>query len=238
MQAAFFDVDGTLVSTHIVHQFLYFREQLARNGSSIQSALFPAWKTAFWLKCIKYLILDRINRSRMNISFYQNYRGLDATTVHGLADACFTDLLSKHLFTEAIDCITEQQKAGRRVVLVTGSIDFIIAPLARFLSKLNDSDQAVDIVARTLTVNGGKFTGALDGVPIGDAEKAIQMQQYADQHNIDLSASFAFGDSIADVPMLETVGHPFAVNADKELTRIAGTRGWRQLTWHTTESER
>ena len=236
--AAFFDVDGTLVSTHIVHQYVFFREFLARNHGGIRSTLFPIWKTAFWIKCLKYLYLDRINRSRMNIAFYQNYSGLDATAVKGATDTCFDDLLKPHLFDEAVDCITEQHNAGHRVVLVTGSIDFIIAPLARYLSGLGEAKHAVDVVARTLTVNNGTFTGALNGVPIGDEEKATQMQQYADRHGVDLAGSYAFGDSVADVPMLETVGHPIAVNADKELSHIAAERGWQQVTWSRTESGR
>ncbi len=240
--AAFFDVDGTLVSTHIVHQYVYFREYLSRQAGGIRVAFFPLWKRLFWLRCVRYLILDRVNRSRMNVAFYRNYAGLDAFLVKGAADACFDELLEPHLFCEAARCVGEHLRAGRRVVLVTGSIDFIIAPLARFLSELIDDDahrdggDRIGVVARTLIERDGVFTGALDGVPIGDEEKAVQMRDYAQTHGIDLTCSYAYGDSVADVPMLGSVGHPVVVNGDAELKKIAAERGWKQVIWKNVES--
>lgn len=234
--AAFFDVDGTLVSTHIVHQYIFFREHLSKHAGGLRAAMFPLWKTAFWLRCVQYLLLDRVNRSRMNIAFYRNYAGLDAESIKSAANTCFDGLLKPHLFREAVECIAEHMREGRRVILVTGSIDFIIAPLARFLSKLVADGEPVDLVARTLIEHDAVFTGELDGVPIGDEEKTVQMRQYAEAHGIDLKSSYAYGDSVADVPMLESVGHPVVVNGDAELTKIATDRGWQRVVWKNTES--
>jgi HAD superfamily hydrolase (TIGR01490 family) len=234
--AAFFDVDGTLVSTHIVHQYVYLRKSLASRAGAVAKALHPLWLTSFYLRCLHYLYLDRVSRSRMNIAFYRNYRGLPVDEVHDLVDDCLEDLLKPHLFNQGTACVADHLREGRRVVLVTGSIDFIIEPLARHLAQSAGSDASIALVARTLEHTNGRFTGQLDGPPIGEQEKSVQMRRFAENHDIDLSASYAYGDSIADLPMLETVGFPNVVNGDRELRETASQRGWPSQVWTLSEN--
>lgn len=234
--AAFFDVDGTVVSTHIVHQFLHVRRVLAqRRGAFWGSVVYPVWKSLFVLKCVRYLWLDRVSRTRMNIAFYRNYGGLPATKVRSSAADCFDNVLKPNLFPQAARCVHDHLSSGRVVVLVTGSIDFLIEPLARHLAESNGRAQRVDLVARTLVERNGVLTGALDGPPIGEAEKAEAVKRYAVAHNVDLSASYGYGDSIADLPMLELVGFPNVVNPDKTLDQLAGARGWTRHQWKNSE---
>lgn len=230
--AAFFDVDGTVVSTHIVHQYVGVRRFLAeRYGGVARRLAHPFWLAGFWLRCVRYLYLDRVSRTRMNIAFYRNYTGLDVEQVREVAGNCFERVLKPNLFVDALRCVREHLSVGRRVVLVTGSVDFLIEPLARhFGSSLADAG-SVELLARTLEVSNGRFTGALDGPPIGEEEKAAQVCRYADRAGIDLGQCYAYGDSVADVPMLELVGMPVAVNADKGLTEIARQRRWRCESW-------
>jgi HAD superfamily hydrolase (TIGR01490 family) len=108
--------------------------------------------------------------------------------------------------------------------LVTGSIDFIIEPLAKEIH----ADAAI---AARLIESNGRFTGELDGPPIGAQEKARRMRDFAAERGIDLSRSHAYGDSMADLPMLETVGFPHAVNADRGLSATAKRRGWPTHHW-------
>ncbi len=229
--AAFFDVDGTLVSTHIVHQYLFIRKTLAnRHGGALSAALYSVWLAAFYVRCLTYLYLDRVSRTRMNIVFYRNYRGLVGEHVRGAVDACFEQVLLPHLYPQAERCIRDHLQAGRRVVLVTGSIDFIISPLVRHFAN-HGRGARVDLIARTLVDEGGRLTGDLDGPPIGEEEKARAIERYVRSEKIDLSASYAYGDSIADLPMLELVGHPNVVNADRALAKNAGARGWPCHSW-------
>lgn len=229
--AAFFDVDGTLVSTHIVHQYVFIKKTLADRNGALSRAAYRLWLAAFYARCIQYLYLDRVSRTRMNIAFYRNYSGLNADEVRSVADQCCRDLLQPHLFTEVVECLNEHASAGRRIVLVTGSIDFLIAPLANYLTSQVASCDGIDLVARTLVDRNGVFTGELDGAPIGESEKGRAAKQYADSHNIDLAQSYAYGDSIADLQMLELVGHPNAVNPDAELKRRAQSSGWPCHNW-------
>ncbi len=230
--AAFFDVDGTIVSTHIVHQFIHVhKEWTHRHAGPIARAVHPIWYGCFLLKCLQYLYLDRRSRSRMNIVFYRNYAGFPADQLHALADACFENVLKPNIFGPARACVRNHLTQGNRVVFVTGSIDFLMRPLADHLAKGASSDTSIDIIARSLVSKDGRMTGELSGPPIGEDEKARQIRGYAQQHNIDLSASHAYGDSIADLPMLDIVGNPHAINPDHALTEIARERRWDVQSW-------
>lgn len=216
--AAFFDVDGTLARTTIVHYYVYFRRRrMGRLAGTF-------WQALFLVKCVYYLILDKLDRSRLNVVFYRSYRGLPAREIKALMPDCYREILRARRFAEAGSYVAAQREAGRRVVLVTGSLDFIIAPLAEEL-------QVDDVVAPALVEQDGRFTGELTGPPIGDGEKARRMQVYAEEHGVDLAQSFAYGDSIADLPMLETVGRPHVVNPDRKLEAVARERGWPVLQW-------
>ena len=93
--AAFFDVDGTLVQTTIVHYYMYFRRQ---RMSPLLSAL---WTTAFFAKCGYYFILDKISRSRLNVVFYRNYAGLPAARIKAQAADCYRDVIKPRQFDQA-----------------------------------------------------------------------------------------------------------------------------------------
>ena len=82
------------------------------------------------------------------------------------------------------------------------------------------------------------LTGRLDGEPVSDEEKAVRMRELAEDKGIDLEQSTAFGDGFADLPMLEAVGEPVAVNADGRLANVARKRGWRAVHWAEPDSPR
>lgn len=216
--AVFFDVDGTLVATTIVHYYVYFRR---RRMSPLLGRL---WHAAYLAKCGYYLVLDKIDRSRLNVVFYRSYAGLAADEIKNQMADCYREVMKPRRFEQVGDCVNAHRGAGRRIVLVTGSIDFIVQPLAEELS-------VDDVLAPSLVEMNGRFTGELNGPPIGEQEKARRICAFADQYDIDLSRSHAYGDSIADLPMLETVGHPHAVNPDRTLASIVAARGWETHHW-------
>ncbi len=214
----FFDVDGTLIRSTIVHYYVYFRR---RQLSGLRREL---WYGAFLLKCVYFLVLDKIDRSRFNVAFYRSYRGLPATAIEAWAEDCHGSVIKPRQYEQVKACVEEHRRAGRQVVLVTGSVDFIMTPLARDLG-------ADAVIASSLVEVDGRFTGELDGLPIGQQEKARRVLEFARAHGIDLSQSHAYGDAIADLPMLEAVGSPHVVNPDKALGDVAKTRGWPVHHW-------
>jgi HAD superfamily hydrolase (TIGR01490 family) len=216
--AAFFDVDGTLLSSNIVHYYAYFRRRrMSRPVAAV-------WHGLFALKCLYFLLLDRVDRSRLNVVFYRGYRGMRVADLEAIMPECHRDVIVPRLYPAAADCVAGHVRAGRRVVLVTGSIDFIMAPLAKDLG-------AAHVLAPGLVRAGEVFTGDLSGPPLAEAEKARRMQRLAEAEDIDLAGSYAYGDSIADLAMLEAVGHPQAVNPDSRLAALAASRGWPVHRW-------
>ncbi len=182
------------------------------------------WYAAFLAKCLYFLLVDRIDRSRFNTLFYRSYAGLPADQTKAAADDCYREVIAPRWFAQARACVDEHRRTGRRIILVTGSLDFIMAPLAHQIS-------ADELVASTLGESSGCFTGMLTHAPISDDEKARRVQELARAHDLDLPRCYAYGDSVADLPMLEAVGHPRAVNPDKRLAAIARSRDWPVHRW-------
>lgn len=219
-QAAFFDVDGTLVKTNIIHYYLYFQRR------RLPSLWRDLWTAAFTAKCLYFLLLDKIDRTKLNIIFYRHYRGLPVDEIVSMVDNCHHDVIMPRLFPLAEACVAEHRRAGRRVVFVTGSVDFIMQPLAKSLGVEH-------VLAPSLVRHNGCFTGELDSVPVAGEEKARRMKDFANRFDVDLADSHAYGDSVADLPMLEAVGHAHAVNPERALARLAQRRGWDIIHWRT-----
>lgn len=216
--AAFFDVDGTLVGKNIVHHFFFIRRRM------LGWPMRDMWSSLFLSKTPYYYLLDKLSRTQLNVVFYRNYAGLCSDTVRSHAEACFQKVIRPSVFAQVSDCIAQHRAAGRQIVLATGSVEFVMSPLAAYLG-------ADDVLAPRLVESDGRFTGELDGPPLGDLEKARRVRAYARKEKLDLAASFAYGDSIADLPMLKEVGHPHAVNPDRHLAQTARRSGWPTLRW-------
>jgi HAD superfamily hydrolase (TIGR01490 family) len=216
--AAFFDVDGTLVDGTIVDYYVYFRKRLMSPWKR------PLWITAYLLKCLYYLHVDRRDRMRFNRLFYRDYAQCSAPAVKALARGCFRDVIIPRLFAEASSCVSDHQGMGHLPVLVTGSLDFIMSPLAEFLGLK-------DMLCVSLIEKEDRFTGELREPPLCGDEKARRIRAFAAERNIDLSQSHAYGDSVADLPMLEAVGHPHVINPDRALAAIALARAWPSHAW-------
>lgn len=215
---AFFDVDGTLLKSTIVHYYIWMRT------AKIPRLLRLIWLIGFLPKVVYYLILDRISRSRFNEVFYRNYRGMDAAEIKTSSVEMFETYLRPKIFSEAVSEIQEHKQQGMTIVLVTGSLDFIVQPMADYL--------AVDFVlAPQLQEQNGQFTGELTTVPLIGERKAEVMQEFAEQHEISLKNSYAYSDSQSDLPMLECVGNPVVVNPGKTLRQKALDSGWELHEW-------
>ena len=217
MEAAFFDLDGTLVESNVVDYYLYLATQ---NLPSVKRW----WLTAQLVcKAPYYLLLDRLNRSRFNQVFYRNYRGFSTDHCQQWSQILFQEMIYPRLRPGAIECITQHKAQGRQIVLVTGSLDFIVAPLAEFLG-------AKALTSR-LQSDQGHYTGELLGASMIGEEKAKAIREMASDLSINLQQSYAYGDSAADLPMLDTVAYPVAVNPDARVRRVAQQRGWAIEEW-------
>ena len=215
---AFFDVDGTLLNSTIAHCYIWLRT------SSMHPLLKFFWIIGFIPKAIFYLILDRISRPQFNRVFYQNYRGLDVDAIKTSASAMFEEYLKQKVYPEAITQIQEHKERGHKVVLLTGSLDFIVQPIADYFG-------ADAVLAPKLAEHGRKFAGELTTEPLIGEQKAIAMKKFSEQADIPLEICYAYGDGKSDIPMLNAVGYPVAVNPSKGLRKHALETDWEIHEW-------
>jgi HAD-superfamily subfamily IB hydrolase, TIGR01490 len=217
MVAAFFDVDGTLTETNVLMPLIWLqRETLPRHR--------------YWLWLCKlichlpiYLVADQIDRSIFVTLFFRQYAGIPSEKARQWFWENFENSLKPRVYNDALREIQWHRERNHQIVLVTGGADFTVAPLARWLNA--------DLLAAKLEEVDGKFTGRLVGKPLIGVGKADAIKTYAGEKGIDLQASYAYGDSVSDAPMLECVGNPVAVNPDRKLRRLAMERGWRIVQW-------
>jgi HAD superfamily hydrolase (TIGR01490 family) len=219
-KAAFFDVDGTLVRTNIVHAFAYY----AMNQGTI---LGTAWKTAKTMLSIPvFMATDRLDRKTFNELFYSYYEGQSEDRLETLADELFEDVLKPAIYAGSRRLVEESRRAGCRIVFVSGALDFTIRRLAEHLG-------ADEVIANKMRFVHGFATGRVVPPIIEGAHKALVIRDWCVKNGVALEKSFAYSDSFSDYPMLAVVGHPAAVNPDARLARVARAYEWPIL--RTTE---
>ena len=220
--AAFFDVDGTLVDSDIV-----------RYGVEIRTAEMSRPRRALWIagflpRLPYYLALDRKSRAAFQRAFYRVYRGLAADELEQRSEALFHHHVEPRLFPAGLGRLADHRRRGHRVVLVSGSVEAIVRPLA-------DRLDVRDVLAPRLEAADGRLTGRLDRPPLAGNRKADAVREFARDNGVDLEASYAYADSLDDMPMLEVVGRPAAVNPDERLLGAALERGWDVYRWKDLE---
>ena len=214
--AAIFDVDGTLVGSNVVSYFAWLRMR------ELPPVLRPLWLAGFLTKIPYYWGLDKISRAHFNRAFYKNYAGWEPSRARHLGQESFAGFTLDRIFPDALRQLRDHKAAGHRVVLLSGALDFLLEPM---------KDLVDDVLCATLAEENGSYTGELTGAPVAGDARARMLASFARRRGLDLSRSYAYADSISDLPMLEAVGNPVAVNPDRRLGAAAKDRGWRVEHW-------
>lgn len=217
-RAAFFDVDGTVVAGDIVRYGVEIRTMHRSRLGRL------AWIAAFLPRVPWLLALDAWRREAFQRSFYRIYRGLDADELERRAGVLFHQYIEPRIYPQARERIERHRARGDQVVLITGSIEAIVAPLAGHL-------RVSSVIAPRLAVEDGRLTGELAEAPVAGERKAERMAAFAAECGIDLQASVAYGDSADDLPMLERAGRAGVVNPRGRLLDQAMARNWEILYW-------
>ena len=220
---AFFDVEGVLIEATVAHFYAWLR------GRDMPAPDRLLWLAALAARAPGYLVADRRSRSEFNRRFYRQYEGLPADELREQAAAALTEFILPRVCHAAVRRIREHRRRGDRVVLVTGALDFLVAPLDHLADEL---------VAARLVERRGAFTGELAEPPLSADGRASLAARLAAEHGVELADCHAYADSVSDLPLLESVGHPAAVNADFRLAREARRRGWPVLEWKTEPGAR
>jgi len=214
---AVFDLDGTVVATNIVQQYL---EVMRATRSKRQ---WPGEIGNLLGALPGYLRTERRDRSEFVRSVNRRYRGFRADELRALMQGQLGRRIRASIRPEALELIEQHRRAGHRTVLVTGALDVLVEPLA---------DLFDEVVATHMDVDAdGVMTGYLATPPVVDEARANWLRKYAGRVGADLKKSYGYGDSLADASWLELVGTPSAVSPDLGLYSIAKKKRWAILEW-------
>jgi HAD superfamily hydrolase (TIGR01490 family) len=212
-KAAFYDLDGTLLSTNLVYTHAYY----ARNERSLRVG---AYRFAKVLANVPiYFGLNLYSRSAFNRRHFLSYQGMHRDRMIGLSDDLFETVLKPSIFPEAQALIDTTRALGYRNVLVTGELDLLVRPIGLHFGM-------DDVICNQLEFENHTATGRVLEPLLAEDEKAKAIQEYCANEGIDPDDCCAFADSSADLPMLEAVGRPVATNPAITLHRVAIDRGW------------
>lgn len=211
--AAFYDMDGTLVRTNLVHAFAYN----ARNQQGLWRSVKKTVST--FASVPMFMAADFYNRRLFNDIFFVRYRGESEDRLRYLADELFETTIKPSIYPGAYTLIAKSKELGLRQILVTGALDITVQPLARHL-KIDD------YVTNRLEFVDGYATGRLLPPVMAAATKASWIRIYAEKEQLNLSDCYSYSDSMSDLPMLSVVGHPTAVNPDLRLRNTAMQHDW------------
>ncbi|MBM4294043.1 MAG: HAD-IB family hydrolase [Deltaproteobacteria bacterium] len=200
---AIFDVDQTLVRGYT--ERLFFCHLLRRGGLAVPQA----WN-----------FLKRLSRNPRNRFRDKSYLGgLSVEDTLRLACECYENCIAPRLSVPGLACVREHQARGHEIVLLTGSLDFLLLPLKETLG-------APWLIATEIGRMDGHFTGEITGLQPRGENKRRLLLELAGVHGMDLRLSYAYGDHIQDLHLFRAIGNPVAVNPSWRLKRLARKYRW------------
>ncbi|MAS55282.1 HAD-IB family hydrolase [Nocardioides sp.] len=213
--AAFFDLDKTIIAKSST---LAFSKPFQAGGLISRRAVLKSVYAQF-----VFLVggADHDQMEKLRAFMSSLVAGWDVATVREIVAETLHHVVDPIVYDEAVTLIAEHQLAGRDVVIVSASGTEVVEPIGVLLG-------ADHVVASQLEVVDGHYTGEIDYYAYAE-EKARAVEALAAERGYDLTQCYAYSDSVTDIPMLAAVGHPHAVNPDRDLRKAAVERGWPVL---------
>jgi HAD superfamily hydrolase (TIGR01490 family) len=209
---AAFDLENTLIASNVVASYAWLATRRLPTDERLR---FIARTLA---EAPRLLAMDRRDRGDFLRHFYRRYEDAPIEQLDADSSEMFSDLILTKSFPAAIRRVRAHRALGHRTLLITGALDFVVKPLRPLFD---------DIVCASLSETAdSRYAGELTDVPPTGESRAQLMFDYAAAENLSLAESVAYADSASDLPMLEAVGFPVAVNPETRLAAIARKRGW------------
>lgn len=208
---AFFDFDGTLSQGNVTHQYCWYADRAAK----------PRPSPLTWLR---WWLADRKSREHFNHLFYSSYAGWTCKWLETEAENLLTQYIVPHLWPDAHDLI-HRHAAGYRPVLISGSLDFALRPVARHLGIAPE-----DLAANRLAFDAaGRATGQVVPPVLAGEQKVAVMRDFARKYSVSLEDDCrAYADDTSDLPMLKAVKEAFPTHPKRALQRAAKREGWQE----------
>ena len=212
-EAAFFDLDKTIIAGSST---LAFGRPLYRAGFLHRRTLLR-----LGIASVSYMLFgaDEDSLERARDEMLDLVSGWDQAEIDAIVAETLDEVIEPLVFAEALFLIDEHKRAGREVYVVSASPEEFVTPIARMVGI----DQVIATQIRTDAM--GRYVPELERYVMGPG-KAEAMRDVAERDGIDMAGSFAYTDSYTDLPMLEAVGNPVAVNPEKELRDAAEEHEW------------
>jgi HAD superfamily hydrolase (TIGR01490 family) len=211
--AAFFDLDKTLMAGS---SGMVFARVANRHG------LVPRKQLAKWgADHLRYRLrgsTDAQTNSVLEVA-QRVFADVPEREITRMAPELMAGILPR-IYPQMLDEVHRHQDEGRATFIVSAAGNDLVSSLARVLGMEGGIGTRWEVGA------DDAYTGRMDGPFVYGEGKVQAMRRFADEHEIDLSASYAYSDSASDLPMLRSVGHPVAVNPDRALAEIAKVEGW------------
>jgi alcohol-forming fatty acyl-CoA reductase len=212
---AVFDLEGTVVKSNLVQQYLWL-------AAGMPPKRWAHDAVNFGFSIPKYIRAERRDRGDFIRTFMRRYKGFKVSDIERLVRGPAGRALLNRVYPEALAQVKAHRDAGHRTILVTGTIDLMVQPLLPYFDE---------VVAGRMHERDGKLTGYLADPPLVDEARAAWLRHYASVNNINLSQSYGYGDSHADMAWLGLLGNANAVNPDLQLYRRAQEKRWGILDW-------
>lgn len=208
---AFFDMDNTVLSGSSGRLYLKY---LRKNGYLPRSS---------WLRITGHVAMyvsGLTDFPHLMARLMTYVAGASEEQAWELSAGWFASMLQHYITEKAREMVAWHADRGHHVALVSASTPYAVAPVAASLGL------GSAFLCTHLEVVDGHFTGRLQVPACYGKGKVVLTHRYAQAHDLDLCQSYFYSDSYRDLPLLEAVGHPIAVNPDRRLARIAAERGW------------
>ena len=210
--AAFFDLDKTVIAKSSALAFgrPFYRDGLISRRDMV--------KSAYAQLMFRLGGTDEQTMARTRDYLAALCKGWPVEQVNQIVAEALEELINPYVYAEAATLIGEHQAAGRDVVLVSASGDEMVRPIGQLLG-------ITDVIATRMSIVDGRYSGEIEFYAAGPS-KADGVRKLAEERGYDLAECFAYSDSSSDLPLLEAVGHPSAVNPDRTLRRVALENSW------------
>jgi HAD superfamily hydrolase (TIGR01490 family) len=214
---AAFDLENTLIASNVVESYSWLATRRLPGDD----------RARFVVRTLKeapgLLALDRRDRGDFLRFFYRRYDGAPVRQIDEDAAELFSQLILTKSFPAAIRRVREHKRLGHRTVLITGALSFVVEPLRPLFDEIIAAEMGVK--------PDGTYAGELTDVPPTGETRAQLLLDYCEAEGLSMAESVAYADSTSDLPMLEAVGFPVAVNPETRLAALARKRGWLVEHW-------